>query len=93
MNRLVEQILSGSAWGLSITSVLLDLDLQGFMVYVQALAGLGGVVYFFGIKIPHDYFQNKAKRRQTKLQNKVLQNELDDYDEEETNHKNITNED
>ena len=93
MDKIIEQILASGAWGLSVTSILLEWDLQGFMVYIQALAAVGGVVYFFGIKIPHEYFQNQEKRRQTKLQNEILQNEIDDYEEEEANHKNITNED
>jgi ABC-type cobalamin transport system permease subunit len=91
MHKLIEQVLASSVWGASVAALVLDWNLQGFVVIVQFIVALAGAIYFIGVKIPHDFKNNKLNRKRTSLQNEVLQHEIEDYEEEELNSKDNEN--
>tara|TARA_R110000803_G_scaffold206604_1_gene273981 strand:- start:675 stop:962 length:288 start_codon:yes stop_codon:yes gene_type:complete len=93
MYKLIEEVLASSVWGASVAALVLDWNLQGFVVIVQFIVAIAGAIYFIAVKIPHDFKNNRLTRRRTSLQNEVLKHEIEDYEEEEANHKNITDED
>tara|TARA_R110000744_G_scaffold136515_2_gene246436 strand:+ start:167 stop:427 length:261 start_codon:yes stop_codon:yes gene_type:complete len=83
MYKFIEEILASSVWGISVASIVLDWNLQGFMLIVQFAVALAGAIYFIAVKIPHDYKNNKLTRKHTELQNEVLKNEIEEYEEDE----------
>ena len=83
MYKIIEEVLASSVWVVSVASLVLDWDVQGFMIIVQLVVALSGAIYFVVIKIPHDFKNNRLNRRKTELQNEVLKHEIEDYEDEE----------
>ena len=79
----IETVLASSLWGVSVASLVLEWDVQGFTALLQLVVAISGSVYFVIIKIPHDFKHNRLNRRQTELQNQVLKNEIEEYEEDE----------
>lgn len=79
----IETILASSLWGVSVASLVLEWDVQGFTAILQLVVAISGSIYFVIIKIPHDFKHNRLNRRQTQLQNEVLRNEIQEYLDDE----------
>ena len=79
--RLIGDVLASGAWGLSVASLLLKWDVQGFSTIVQLLIALAGLFYLIFVKIPHEIKMNKETRANKSLQNEVLKNEIEEYEE------------
>tara|TARA_R110002074_G_scaffold98263_3_gene212725 strand:+ start:2500 stop:2757 length:258 start_codon:yes stop_codon:yes gene_type:complete len=79
----IETVLASGLWGVSVASLVLEWDVQGFTALLQLIVAISGSVYFVIIKIPHDFKHNRLNRRQTELQNQVLKNEIEEYEEDE----------
>jgi|TARA_B110000914_G_C15223330_1_gene336127 hypothetical protein len=83
MTKLIETVLVSGVWGLSVSSLVWGLELEGFTTVIQLAVAIAGLGYLIFIKIPHEWKINKMNRRRAKLQNQVLKHEIEDYEEEE----------
>tara|TARA_R110002012_G_scaffold321835_1_gene551701 strand:+ start:625 stop:906 length:282 start_codon:yes stop_codon:yes gene_type:complete len=68
-------------WSLTIVDILLFVDLNKYDVdsFIKTLLAIAGLIYLVGIKIPHEYKNNKLNRQIRKEELEKLEMENDDY--------------
>lgn len=89
--RTIGDLLAGGVWSLSVASLITQWNIAGITDLVQFILALAGLFYFLVLKIPHEWKMNKQNRRNRKLQNEVLQREIEDLEDEYQQHRDQVN--
>lgn len=84
--RTIGDFLAGGLWSFSVASLITQWNLTGITDVVQFSLALAGLFYFVVVKIPHEIRMNKQNRKNKHLQNEVLKQEIEDYEEENKRH-------
>jgi len=81
--RNIADVLLGGIWSASTIGLVVDglSPERGFLLWVQIVMSVAGVVYFLFVKFPNDIRMNKMNREHKRLENEVLRREIEDYEE------------
>jgi hypothetical protein len=68
-------------WGLTIVDLFLFVDLSKYDVDdgIKTLLAIAGLIYLVGVKIPHEYQNNKLNRQIKKEELEKIEMENDDF--------------
>tara|TARA_R110000868_G_scaffold7826_2_gene41218 strand:+ start:141 stop:383 length:243 start_codon:yes stop_codon:yes gene_type:complete len=77
MYRTLADYITGGLVGFSIMDLINGFDVRSLADWSQFILALGGIIYLFGIKIPHDYKMNKLNRIGKDIENEIAQQELE----------------